>query len=136
MDEGVGSIFKILVEFINEDFTVGNLTFEGSDVGGDDFDLSVVAQGLVVVKVVFVFLSAEEGSRKGVESEFEVIVGVVELGSKGDHVFHGTSEVGLFHLFVDLLEHQFLLSGSRSDGEGALEEHRDQKQANNSSHFS
>jgi len=106
-----------------------------SDGSSEDFNLGVVGQSLVTEEGVLGFLSVEEGRAKFVEGFLEVIVGVRELGGKGDHVFHGTSQVGLFHRFIDLLEHHLLLGGSRSDSEGALEEDCSQNQANNESHL-
>lgn len=95
-----------------------------------------MVQGLVSVEVVLGFLAVEEGGRETVEGEFEVIVRVVELGGKGNHVLHGTAQMRLFHRFVDLLEHHLLLSGSGGNGERTLEEHDGQNNADNKSHCS
>ena len=89
--KSVMSSIELFMERCNECFTISNLTFVFSDVSSDDFNLGVVVQGLVSIKVVFTFLSVEEGSTELVEGFFKIIVRVVELGSKGDHVFHGSS---------------------------------------------
>lgn len=131
-----GGLF--LVELVgksgNVDFTITDGSGVLVNVGVDDFDVGDVVQSFLVVKVVFRFLSGEELSAQVVEGNFEVIIGVVELGGKGDHVFHGTSQVGLLHLLVNLFEHHLLLGGSGSNGKSALEEHCSQNQANNESH--
>lgn len=119
-----GDIFRIefSIEGNNVGFTISNSLGEFLDVRVDDFNVVEVVKGLLAIVGVFTFLSCEELSAKVVESDFEVIQRVVKLGGKSDHLFHGTSHGGLFHLFVDLLNHHLLLGGLGSDSEGTLEE--------------
>ena len=105
------------------------------DISLEESDSGFVETRLVGIEIFLGLFSVEEVSLESIESIEEVFVVVSELGSKGDHVLEGSSEVGFFHRFVDSLDHKLGLGSLGGDGEDTLHGNCDNKEDCDDSHF-
>jgi len=90
---------------------------------------------LVGIEIFLRLLSVKEIGLESIESIEEVFIVVSKLGSKGNHVLKGSSEMGLFHGLVDSLNQELGLGSLGSDGEDTLHGDCDNKEDSNNSHF-
>lgn len=115
--------------FSNDLSTVlGDISLEESNGG-------IMETSLTDVKIILRLLSVKEVGFKSIESIEEVFVVVSKLGSKGDHILKGSSEVGFFHRFVDSLNQKLGLGSLGGDGEDTLHGDCDNKEDSDDSHF-
>jgi len=106
-----------------------------SDISLEKSDSGFVETRLVGVEIFLRLLSVEEISLESIESIEEVIIVVSKLGSKGNHVLKGSSEMGFFHRFVDSLDEKLGLGSLGGDGEDTLHGDCDNKEDSNDSHL-
>ena len=105
------------------------------DISLEESDSGFVETRLVGVEIFLGLLSVEEIGLESIESIEEVFIVVSELGSEGDHVLKGSSEVGFFHRFVDFLNEKLGLRSLGGDGEDTLHGDCDNKEDSDDSHF-